>query len=61
MDYRKKIIVGSRESPLAIAQVDIFFKTSQAKAQSILICFCFSFWFIKFVFLILLINYNEIL
>ena len=26
MDYRKKIIVGSRESPLAIAQVDIFFK-----------------------------------
>ena len=27
MDYRKKIVVGSRESPLAIAQVDIFFKT----------------------------------
>ena len=27
MDYRKKIIVGSRESPLAIAQVDIFFKS----------------------------------
>ena len=27
MDYRKKIIVGSRESPLAIAQVDILFKS----------------------------------
>ena len=27
MDYRKKIIVGSRESPLAIAQVEIFFKS----------------------------------
>ena len=26
MDYRKKIIVGSRESPLAVAQADIFFK-----------------------------------
>ena len=26
MEYRKKIIVGSRESPLAMAQVDIFFK-----------------------------------
>ena len=27
MEYRKKIIVGSRESPLAIAQVDIFFRS----------------------------------
>jgi len=26
MEYRKKIIVGSRQSPLAMAQVDIFFK-----------------------------------
>jgi len=26
MEYRKKIIVGSRQSPLAKAQVDIFFK-----------------------------------
>ena len=27
MEYRKKIIVGSRESPLAMAQVNIFFKS----------------------------------